>query len=52
MQVKANRVDTSHKQNFDGNKLPSDAYNAKRADGSINTHPQERMHASSEKNSN
>lgn len=41
--------ETKSKQNFDGNLVDEKAkFTAKRPDGSINSHPQERMRASTE----
>lgn len=41
--------ETKSKQNFDGNLVDQQAtFTAQRPDGTINTHPQERMRASSE----
>ncbi|WP_251552005.1 small, acid-soluble spore protein K [Neobacillus muris] len=47
MRNKQRNFPNQNKQNFDGEPRAKAEYASRRADGTINTHPQERMRASS-----
>lgn len=49
MRNKATHFPNQNNQKFEGEPRAKAEYASKRADGSTNTHPQERMHASSER---
>lgn len=51
MRNKANNFPHMNTSRFEGEPRAKVAYNSRRADGSINTHPQERMRASGNRKS-
>ncbi|KKK36550.1 spore protein K [Mesobacillus campisalis] len=51
MRNKARNFPHMNSNRFEGEPRAKAEYNSRRADGSINTHPQERMHASSHRDS-